>query len=93
MTAARDQLIDAIVATQVADEGLDIPTLTCLHLTVPTANRGKLQQRIGRIRRPKDKPSVLYDYTDSRVSSCARMFRARKRLYNEWGFTYLNSNG
>lgn len=84
---ARNNLVDAIVATKVADEGLDIPQLSCIHLTTPTANEGKLKQRIGRIRRPVEgKESVVYDYLDSRVSACQRMGRDRRRFYRHWGF-------
>ncbi|MAE81334.1 MAG: hypothetical protein CMB80_01270, partial [Flammeovirgaceae bacterium] len=88
---ARDGLVDCIVATKVADEGLDIDTLSAIHLTAPTANEPKIKQRIGRIRRPlPGKRSVVYDYIDERVASCARMARVRKRLYRKWGFK-LNS--
>ena len=86
--AARNNLVDAIVATKVADEGLDIPNLSCLHLTTPTANEAKTKQRVGRIRRPVEgKVSVLYDYVDTRVSACARMARERRRFYRNWGFS------
>lgn len=90
MRDSRVGLIDAIVATKVADEGLDIPNLSCLHLVTPSANRAKTQQRVGRIRRPVEgKVSVLYDYVDPRVTSCARMFRERRRFYREWGFSWF----
>ena len=86
---SRNNLVDAIVATKVADEGLDIPTLSCVHLTIPTANEGKTKQRIGRIRRPVEgKVSVVYDYIDTRVAACARMARERRRFYRAWGFDY-----
>lgn len=86
---ARGNLIDAIVATSVADEGLDIPALSCVHLTTPSSNEGKLEQRIGRIRRPVDgKPtSVVYDYVDVMHKSCDNKSKARRRFYRRWGFT------
>lgn len=84
---AKAGLIDVIVATKVADEGLDIPNLSCVHLVTPTANESKTQQRIGRIRRPvAGKDSLVVDYCDHRVPSCLRMFRERKALYKRWGF-------
>lgn len=90
--AARSNLVDAIVATKVADEGLDIPNLSCVHLTTPTANEPKTKQRIGRIRRPVEgKTSVVYDYIDTRVSTCARMARDRRRFYRAWGFSWQQS--
>lgn len=86
---AKEGKVDAIVATKVADEGLDIPQLSSIHLTCPTANRGKLEQRIGRIRRPiEGKKSIIYDYVDMRVPACARMAKTRNNFYKKWGFVY-----
>jgi len=88
---AKCGLIDAIVATKVADEGLDIPQLSCIHLMTPTANEAKTQQRIGRIRRPiEGKTSLVVDYQDLRVPALMRMSKARKSLYRRWGFTLEN---
>lgn len=85
---AKGGLVDAIVATKVADEGLDIPNLSCIHLVTPTADQSKLQQRIGRIRRPiEGKVALVVDYIDARVANCIRMYRQRKSLYKRWGFT------
>jgi len=86
---ARAGLVDAIVATKVADEGLDVPALSCVHLTTPTANEPKTQQKIGRIRRPLEgKTSLIVDYVDPRVSAMIRMAKERKKMYRRWGFTY-----
>lgn len=86
---AKRGLIDAIVATKVADEGLDIPQLSCIHLMTPTANEAKTQQRIGRIRRPiEGKTSLVVDYQDLRVPALMRMSKARKSLYRRWGFKF-----
>jgi superfamily II DNA or RNA helicase len=86
---AKRGLIDAIVATKVADEGLDIPQLSCIHLTTPTANESATQQRIGRIRRPiEGKTSLVVDYQDIRVPGLLRMAQVRKKLYRRWGFLF-----
>lgn len=85
---AKQGLVDAIIATKVADEGLDIETLSVIHLTCPTEHESLLKQRIGRIRRPVEgKVSVVYDYIDSRVPACLRMALNRRRLYKRWGFS------
>ena len=84
---SKNGLVDAIVATKVADEGLDIPNLSCVHLTTPTANEAKTQQRVGRIRRPiEGKVSLIVDYVDQRVSACIRMAKSRMSMYRRWGF-------
>jgi superfamily II DNA or RNA helicase len=86
---ARLGRIDAIIATKVADEGLDIPNLSSIHMVSPTSNEARVQQRIGRIRRPVEgKVSRVYDYVDSRVSCCSRMAQDRRRLYKRWNFTF-----
>ena len=86
---ARRGLVDAIVATKVADEGLDIPNLSSVHLTTPSANEAKLEQQIGRIRRPiEGKNSIVHDYIDARVSGLVRMAQSRRRFYKRWEFTF-----
>jgi len=87
---AKDGLVDAIIATKVADEGLDIPNLSSIHLVSPTANKAKTQQRIGRIRRPMpNKRSIVFDYIDVRVPSLARMAKQRRSMYKRWGFNFV----
>ena len=81
---ARSNQIDVIVATVVADEGLDIPNLSCIHLTVPTDNESRLQQRIGRIRRPKDMKSLVIDYVDMKVYGFAKKAIKRQKYYQKW---------
>jgi len=90
---SRDGIVDCIVATKVADEGLDIPNLSAIHLTCPTGNEPKTKQRIGRIRRPLEGKgiSVVYDYVDMRVKSCVRMSQERMRMYRKWGFSFEES--
>ena len=88
---AKNGLVDAIVATKVADEGLDIPNLSSIHLVSPTANKAKTQQRIGRIRRPMPgKRSLVFDYIDSQVPSLARMAKQRRAMYKRWGFSFVS---
>ncbi len=87
--AARDNQLDAVVATSLADEALDIPPLSCIHLTTPSANEQKLQQRVGRIRRPVEgkQTSLIYDYVDCHHTGCARMYSKRRQYYRQWGFS------
>ncbi len=71
--------IDVIVATQLADEGLDIPRLARLFLCFPSKSATQLLQRIGRIMRPhadKAVPEVI-DFVDSRVGVLSN--QAKKR--------------
>lgn len=52
MSLARDGSIRAVFATQLADEGLDIPRLDTVVLATPTSSMSRLEQRCGRIMRP-----------------------------------------
>lgn len=84
-------LVECIIATRVADEGLDIPNLSCLHLATPTGNRQKLQQQTGRIRRPiEGKKCIIYDYCDINHKDLLRMFKERSSAYRSWGFAQNN---
>ena len=61
-----DRQLDVVVATSVADEGLDLPALDVVHLAVAGRNASRVQQRVGRVvrRHPgKDRPEVV-DYVD-----------------------------
>jgi len=51
LSAARSGACKVIIATSLADEGLDVPILSRLHLTGPSKNIAALTQRIGRVLR------------------------------------------
>lgn len=68
----KDTEYSFIVANKVsAGEGMDIPELSCLLLTLPSSNMPRLKQYIGRIRRKSAnkhlKPLVI-DFVDSYVT-------------------------
>ena len=49
-----------MIATQLADEGLDVPLLSRVFLAWPSKAHGRTVQRIGRVMRPHpDKPDAL----------------------------------
>ena len=71
----KDQSIQCVVAsTKKAEEGLDWPRLSAIHLTCPSSNLPKIKQRIGRIRRRcKDKKvPVVCDYIDNLAYYCEK---------------------
>lgn len=87
---ARKKKIHCIVATKVADEGLDIPQLDSIHLVIPHSNPNKLKQQIGRILRSCDGKShpVVYDYVDS-GDYLFKQWTYRLKLYRSWGYNIL----
>lgn len=86
----RDDLAEAetkqvIFATrQFAEEGLDIPALDTLVLTIP---QGDVVQMLGRILRPFEgkKDPVVVDVRDDLVGYCRRAAHYRDRYYSELG--------
>ena len=86
LAAADKREIDVIFATCLADEGLDLPGLDTVFLTVPTKAMGRIQQRIGRIMRIREgkKTPVVYDLIDNEPFFIA-MAKKRARLYHSLG--------
>jgi superfamily II DNA or RNA helicase len=77
--------LPVVCATQLADEGLDVPRLDRIILATPSRAEGRTTvQRIGRAMRPhKDKePPVLYDLVDSSPIARSQQY-ARRRAYRQ----------
>ena len=83
---ADNRELDVIFATCLADEGLDLPGLDTVFLTVPTKAMGRIQQRIGRIMRIREgkQTPIVYDVIDDEPFFVA-MSRKRTRLYKSLG--------
>jgi superfamily II DNA or RNA helicase len=74
-----------LIATQLADEGLDLPILDTLILGVPQRNAARLEQRVGRIARPAPGKvdAIVYDLLDG--GAAARLQWARLKVYRVMG--------
>ena len=82
---ARGGDLAVLVATSLADEGLDLPCLSRVFLAYPSRARGRTVQRLGRLMRPhpgKGRP-VLIDFVDRKVPILRRQHLDRRRLYAE----------
>lgn len=89
----RQGLIKIVVATEnIAAEGLDIPILSCIHLTMPTSNVSFLKQATGRIRRVYENKitPLIIDYVDCAIDKFYNMVKIRKRFYENSNFKILN---
>ena len=88
-TKQRDEIISrmlneelhVIFATQLADEGLDIPNLDTIHLVHPTKADGVTEQRIGRIQRYKKTKPIVFDYIDRNIPKFNSFAQNRMKLY------------
>ncbi len=87
MQAATRQEIDILLATQLAREGLDIPHLDRLFLTVPKRAAGTVQQEVGRIMRTATgkTDAIVFDFWDSQCPLVKGQFWARREVYRKLG--------
>ncbi len=78
--------LPVMVATTVADEGLDVPRVSRLHLAYPTKDPGRTTQRVGRIMRtfPGKATPVATDYVDRGVSVLLNQYYQRRRVYRKF---------
>lgn len=85
----RDGSIRCLVATSLADEGLDVPRASVLILASGGRSAGKIEQRAGRVLRPhagKDF-GLVHDFTDRGSIMGAAQARAREKVYRSLGYT------
>ena len=98
---ARQQVLDAInqhyatstpfvvfATASLVGEGLDIPRLDTLFLTMPLSFKGRLVQYAGRLHRSHEAKTkvLIHDYLDATPLTHA-MFRRRSAAYGKMGYT------
>ena len=83
--------LQVIVATSVADEGLDLPNLSAVFFTFPSKALARILQRSGRVMRPLDgKPEpVIYDYIDINIRTLKQQYYQRRTAYHQLRATIL----
>jgi len=81
----RNGTVRCILATQLADEALDVPRLNRVFLTHPGKHEGRIIQQIGRALRltPEKRDAVIYDFVDHRVGILKRQWNLRERTYRQ----------
>ena len=83
--------LKVIVATSVADEGLDLPNLSAVFFTFPSKALARILQRSGRVMRPlpgKPEP-VIYDYVDVNIRTLKQQYYQRRQAYHQLRATIL----
>jgi superfamily II DNA or RNA helicase len=85
LEAVGNGMTPVLIATQLADEGLDLPKLDTLILGVPQRNAARLEQRVGRIARPAPGKlgAVVYDLCDG--GKAERLWYQRRKVYRMMG--------
>ena len=78
--------LPVMIATSLADEGLDLPRLSVIALGSPQRAKGATLQRLGRLLRLwEGKKPVLYDFVDDEVDTLASRAASRRRVYLDCG--------
>ena len=78
-----------LIATSLADEGMDIPRLSDVVLAFPESAKARIIQRIGRVMRPVEgKYPMLFDIVDPLVPTLVNRWNERKRTYKGLGLYY-----
>lgn len=86
--AFRNGSLRCMVATSLADEGLDVPRASVLILASGGRSPGKLEQRAGRVMRPHDGKEfgTVHDFADRGAGLAHSQFKARLRTYKKLGY-------
>lgn len=89
----RSGALRCMVATSLADEGLDVPRAAVLILAAGGRSAGKLEQRAGRVMRPHAGKThgVVHDFSDKGAGLAHNQFKARARTYRKLGYNITNS--
>lgn len=92
MQAVRDGFCRCLIATSLADEGLDLPSLNVLIMVSGGRSKVKAEQRTGRVLRSfGDKDSgIIYDFLDTQHPTMANQSRKRVALYRSLGYQVEN---
>ena len=85
----RTGALRVMVATSLADEGLDVPRAAVLILASGGRSAGKLEQRAGRVMRPhaSKQIGIVHDFTDRGAKLAHSQFKARLRTYKALGYS------
>lgn len=77
--------ISCVLATQLADEALDVQRLNRVCLVHPGKHEGRIIQQIGRALRThaEKEDAVIYDFVDRKVRILNRQWKERRRTYNK----------
>jgi len=85
MQLFKDGDIQAVAATSLADEGLDVQHLSRVLLALPEGAKGRTAQRIGRSMRPYGDAPVIKDLVDRNVDVLLKRWHKRKAVYRKLG--------
>jgi superfamily II DNA or RNA helicase len=88
---ARSGALRCLIATSLADEGLDIPRADALILVHGGRSAAKLEQRTGRVLRAFEgkESGEVHDFTDVQHGMLAAQARSRSSIYKKLGYEVI----
>ena len=83
----RSGTAQVVVATTLADEGLDVPNLSGMIMAFPSRSEARTTQRFGRLMRyvPGKPTPLVYDIVDSHIGLFQNQWVTRRRVYKKAG--------
>lgn len=86
--AFRDGSLRCLIATSLADEGLDVPRASVLILATAGRSGSKIEQRTGRVMRPHEGKGLglVYDFADRGAGMAHSQSLARRKVYKKLGY-------
>jgi len=87
--AFRDGTLRCMIATSLADEGLDVPRASVLVLASGGRSAGKIEQRAGRVMRPHagKEFGTVHDFNDRGAGLAHSQWFARWKTYKKLGYS------
>lgn len=87
--------ITCLLATQLADEALDVPILSRVLLTFPGKHEGRIIQQIGRALRehPDKDDALIFDFVDDDIETLGNQWNERNRTYRKLGIKVKKQKG
>ena len=81
--------VRCVLATQLADEALDVPRLNRVFLVHPGKHEGRIIQQVGRAIRmhPEKQDAVIFDFVDHKMRVLRRQWSKRKHTYQVNGIS------
>lgn len=85
MEAVQSHQTRVLIATTIADEGLDLPWFDTCWLVTPTRSKAKAEQRAGRVCRsaPDKRQPVIHDLVDVNVPTLVSQFKQRLSVWRK----------
>ena len=75
-----------VATSSLIGEGFNAPKTSCLVRAMPSGGKVAVRQQTGRIMRPQEQESVIYDFVDDRIHRLKMLWFGRRSIYKTLGF-------